>query len=165
MSELPYVDPKPQGAPDFYYAINATFRHVQARFGHDGWIRYLRDLGREYFAPVNAHWRREGLEGVARYWRAFFAAEPGAEVTVTSTPAATKIEVHVCPALQHLRAGGRAIVASYCQHCYHLGEARAREAGLTMRLQGGNGSCVHVYAPCDASLPPQDLAAIARVAP
>ena len=165
MSDLPYTDTKPQGAADFYYAINATFRHIQARFGMDGWRRYLQDLGREYFAPVNAQWRRDGLDGVAKYWRAFFAAEPGAEVTVARTTEGVEIAVHVCPAIKHLRAGGRAIVETYCQHCYHLGEARAREAGLTMRLQGGNGACVHRYAPAEAPLPAQDPAAIARVDP
>lgn len=165
MSELPYTDTKPQGAADFYYAINATFRHLQARFGLEGWQRYLQDLGREYYAPVNAQWRRDGLDGVARYWRAFFAAEPDADAAVSRTEHGVEIEVHVCPAIKHLRSGGRAIVETYCQHCYLLGEARAREAGLTMRLQGGNGTCVHRYAQADASLPPQDLSAIARVEP
>ncbi len=159
-ADLPYQDTKPQGAADFYYAINATFRFLLARLGRDGWQRWLESLGRGYYEPVNALWRQGGLPVVARYWRAFFAAEPGAEVEVREAEDRVEIEVRQCPAIKHLRAGGREIVREYCQHCYLLGSARAEASGLTMRLQGGNGRCLHTYALPDAALPPQDLAQI-----
>ena len=156
-SELPYTDTKPQGSPDFYFAINATFRYLLARQGHDGWRRYLEEMGRGYFAPVNRQWELGGLGAVVRYWRAFFAAEPGAVVEVSERPDRVELNVRECPAIKHLRAGGREIVREYCQHCYYLGAARAEAAGLTMRLSGGNGSCCHTFARPDAGLPPQDM--------
>jgi hypothetical protein len=160
--DLPYTDTKPQGSADFYFATNATFRFLLRRVGPEGWRRYLGDLGRGYFAPVNRQWQQGGLPAVARYWRAFFAAEPGANVEVVEQ--ADRVEVHVreCPAIKHLRAGGREIVREYCQHCYHLGQARAEAAGMTMRLSGGNGSCRHTFAPAATALPPQNLADIAE---
>jgi hypothetical protein len=79
-SVLPYTDTKPQGSADFYYAINATFRFILTRLGRAAWIAYLQEMGRGYYAPVNARWRAGGLPAVARYWQAFFAAEPGAVV-------------------------------------------------------------------------------------
>lgn len=162
---LPYVDTKPQGSADFYFATNATFRFLLARLGPEGWRRYLEELGRSYFAPANRRWREGGLPAVAAYWRAFFAAEPGAEVEVTERSDRVEVEVRVCPAIRHLRAGGREIVREYCQHCYILGAARAEAAGLTMRLAGGNGSCRHTFAVPAAGLPPQDPAAIAEARP
>lgn len=156
-SELPYTDTKPQGSADFYFAINATFRYLMARQGHDGWRRYLEEMGRGYFAPVNRQWAQGGLTAVARYWRAFFAAEPGAVVEVAERPDRVELHVRECPAIKHLRAGGREIVREYCQHCFHLGAARAEAAGLTMRLSGGNGSCCHTFARPEAGLPPQDM--------
>jgi hypothetical protein len=75
-SDLPYTDTKPQGSADFYYAINATFRFLLNRVGRDGWIRYLEEMGRGYFAPVNRQWSHGGLSAVARNWCAFFSAEP-----------------------------------------------------------------------------------------
>ena len=156
-SDLPYTDTKPQGSPDFYYAINATFRFLLQRLGGDGWRRYLAEMGRGYFEPVNRQWRLGGLPAVARYWRAFFAAEPGARVEVVEQADRVEVHVHECPAIKHLRAGGREIVREYCQHCYHLGSARAEAAGLTMRLTGGNGSCRHTFARPEAMLPPQDM--------
>lgn len=156
-SDLPYPDTKPQGSPDFYYAVNATFRFLLHRLGEDGWRRYLGEMGRGYFEPVNRQWQLGGLPAVARYWRAFFAAEPGARVEVESQADQVEIHVHECPAIKHLRAGGREIVREYCQHCYHLGAARAEAAGLTMRLAGGNGSCRHTFARPEANLPPQDM--------
>jgi hypothetical protein len=161
-SELPYVDTKPQGSADFYYATNATFRFLIGRLGREGWVRYLEELGRGYFSPVNDRWRAGGLPAVARYWRAFFDAEPGARVEVQALSDRVEVRVHECPAIKHLRAGGREIVGEFCQHCYHLGTARTEAAGLTMRLHGGNGSCRHTYATAAAVLPPQDMNDIAE---
>jgi hypothetical protein len=155
--DLPYTDTKPVGSADFYFATNATFRFLLRRLGVDGWRRYLEDLGRGYFAPVNQQWRQGGLPAVARYWRAFFAAEPGARVEVVEQPDRVEVRVHECPAIKHLRAGGREIVGEFCQHCFHLGSARAEAAGLTMRLSGGNGSCRHTFALPGAELAPQDM--------
>jgi len=160
--DLPYVDTKPQGSADFYFATNATFRFLLRRLGREGWIGYLQELGRGYFAPVNERWRTGGLPAVARYWRAFFAAEPGAEVEVRELPDRVEVCVRQCPAIRHLRAGRREIVREYCQHCYHLGAARAEAAGLTMRLQGGNGTCRHTFAAATTVLPPQAMADIAE---
>lgn len=156
-SELPYHDTKPQGAPDFYFAVNATFRFIQHRLGRPAWIKYLEELGRGYFAPVNEKWRTGGLSAVARYWRDFFDAEPGSRVEVEEKPDRVELVVHECPAIKHLRAGGREIVRDFCQHCYFLGQARAEAAGLTMRLCGGNGSCRHTYAKTEAGLPSQEM--------
>ena len=155
--DLPYRDTKPQGSPDFYFATNATFRYLLSHFGEVGWRRYLEELGHGYFESVNRQWRQGGLKAVARYWRAFFAAEPGAVVEVAEL--SDRVEVHVkeCPAIKHLRAGGREIVREYCQHCYYLGTARAEAAGLVMRLSGGNGTCRHTFALPAAGLAPQDL--------
>ena len=58
------------------------------------------------------------------------------------------------------RIGKREIVKEFCQHCYHLGQARANEAGMEMRLCGGNGSCRHTYMKTEADLPPQDMSEI-----
>lgn len=158
---LPYQDSKPQGAPDFYFAVNATFKFLLNRLGEAGWIRYLQDMGRTYFKPVNDLWRADGLPAVAEYWKEFFAAEPGGDVEVRQLTNCVEIRVAVCPALAHLRTGGRQPVGCFCQHCWYLGEARAKEAGMTMRLEGGNGKCVHRYYENEACAPgPQDLAAI-----
>lgn len=160
MTDLPYQDTKPQGAAGFYSGINSTARFILRRLGEPGWRRYLEDLARGYFAPVNRQWMQGGLGAVARYWRAFFAAEPGAVVEVVELPDRVELHVRECPAIKNLREGKRDIVREYCRHCFYLGSARAEAAGLTMRLTGGNGACLHTYAPPTAKLPPQDLAVI-----
>ena len=157
---LPYTDAKPVGAADFYFAINATFRFILNKLGPDGLRRYWTDLGTRYFAPTSARWSAGSLPGVAEYWRAFFAAEPGAEVEVSELPDAVTLDVKVCPAIQHLRAHGREIVPCFCQHCYFIGEAMAAPAGFTVRVEGGNGSCRQTFRRRDANLAPQELASI-----
>ncbi len=161
---LPYRDAKEVGAADFYFAINATFRFIEARFGREGLRRYWQELGASYYAPVTEAWKRGGLTAVADYWRAFFAAEPGAEVDVGATAEAVTLEVRACPAIKHLRAHRREIVPCFCQHCYYVSEAVAARAGLTVRVEGGNGACRQTFVARRAGAAPQNLARIKEVA-
>lgn len=155
-SPLPYRDTKPVGAADFYFAINATFRFVQGKFGLEGLRRYWREMGAGYYAPVSARWRG-GMHAVAEYWRAFFAAEPGAQVDVEESETEVKLNVRVCPAIAHLRAHGREIVPRFCEHCYFVSEAIAAPAGLTVRVEGGNGSCTQRFIRPTPAIPDQNL--------
>lgn len=158
---LPYRDTKPVGAADFYFAINATFRFLLARFGMDGLRDYWRDLGTRYYAPVTERWKQGGMSVVAEYWRAFFGAEPNAEVDVREDEHEVRVKVKTCPAIKHLRAHGREIVPCFCQQCYFVSEAIAAPAGLTVRVSGGNGSCVQRFVKRDAGAEPQRIEDIA----
>lgn len=145
-SPLPYTDAKPVGAADFYAAVNATFRFVECKLGREGLLRYWKEMGLHYYAPVTARWAAGGLPEVARYWTAFFAAEPGSEVEVFEEAEEVRVEVRTCPAIRFLREHGREIVPSFCQHCYHVSTAMGEGAGMDMRLSGGNGSCTQRFA-------------------
>ena len=157
---LPYVDNKPIGAADFYFAINATFRFILARTGIEGLRRYWTDMGTGYFAPVSNRWKAKGLAGIEEYWRAFFKAEPNSEVEVRQIAETVIVDVKTCPAIQHLRSGNREIVPCFCQHCYFISEAIAAPAGFTVRIQGGNGSCTQTFQPSSSNVAPQNLAEI-----
>ena len=161
---LPYRDTKPLGHADFYFAIQATFRFILARFGREGLVAYWRDLGARYHRPVGERWRAGGLRAVAEHWRAFFKHEPGAEVDVHESPDETRLEVRVCPAIRHLRADGREIVPVFCQHCYFVNEAVAEQAGLTVRVSGGNGCCTQRFMKRELAPAPQNLEDIATAA-
>ncbi len=161
---LPYADEKPVGAADFYFAINATFRFIFEKLGRESLQRYWTDLGTQYFAPVSAIWKKPGLEGVAAYWKAFFAAEPGAEVEVNQSGMNVVLDVKVCPAIKHLRLHGREILPCFCQHCYFVSQAIGKPAGITVRIEGGNGCCRQTFAREDSALPPQDFAKIKEAA-
>lgn len=160
ISPLPYSDTKPVGAADFYFAINATFRFILARFGLDGLRRYWTDLGNSYFSPVSDRWKSKGLMGIEEYWLSFFKAEPGSDVEVKRTEASVTLEVKVCPAIRHLRENNREIVPCFCQHCYFINEAIAVPAGFTARVRGGNGSCIQTFQRSDSEIAPQDLTEI-----
>jgi hypothetical protein len=157
---LPYRDQKPQGAADFYLAINATFRFIKTKYGLAGLQAYWRDLGREYLKPVHERWKEGGLPAVADYWRAFFAAEPGSEVEVVRTPTFVTLQVRACPAIAHLQKENREIVPEFCQHCYFVSEAAAEKADLTVRVQGGGGACTQTFHLRPNAPAAQDLASI-----
>lgn len=162
---LPYADTKPAGSADFYFAINATFRFIREKFGIGGLRAYWGDLGSRYFAPVGERWREGGLAAVSAYWRAFFDAEPGSGVEISLSDDEVTLDVRSCPAIRHLRAHARSIVPEFCQHCYFVGDATASLAGLTVRVEGGAGSCRQRFVRRDAGVPPQDPAAIREVGP
>ena len=158
-NSLPYTDPKPLGAADFYYAINATFSHVRSRYGAAGLQDYWRGLGRDYQRPVWEGWRVGGLPAVGEYWIAFFAHEPGGSVEVRTDVDAVTLDVRECPAISHLRRGDRDILDTFCHHCAVMGDAAAEQAGLAIRIAGGNGRCVQICTLREGT-PPQDLRAI-----
>lgn len=160
---LPYTDTKPVGAADFYFATNATFRFILKRFGMNGLRRYWADIGTAYYRPVTERWQRGGMTGVANYWRAFFAAEPAAEVEIRVTPDAVTLDVKTCPAIKHLRDNHREVVPCFCQHCYFVSEAMAEPAGLTVRVRGGNGACVQRFSKREAGAESQDIRHILEV--
>jgi len=159
-SSLPYQDTKPVGAADFYFAINATFRFIRNRLGEEGLRRFWHDLGDRYFRPVSALWRDGKLPAVARYWKDFFAAEPGGQVAIHQTSDTVELEISVCPAIAHLRAGLREIDPDFCQHCYFVSEAMAARSGLTLRVEGGNGTCRQRFFAPEPNTSPQDLGRI-----
>ena len=145
---LPYHDTKPQGAADFYYATNATFRFIRKRLGTAGLQRYWSDIGRDYYRPVTESWRAGGLPAVAAYWKAFFKAEPGGDdVEVVASEKSVVLNVRRCPAITHLRAGKREILSDFCEHCYYVSDAMAEGAGLAARVEGGNGACRQEFLP------------------
>lgn len=145
-SVLPYTDVKPVGAADFYAAVNATFRFIQRRLGHEGLLRYWAELGRSYYAPVTRRWQAGGLPAVAAHWRAFFAAEPGSVVEVTESENEVTLHVHTCPAIKFLRDHDREILPTFCHHCYHVSTAIGEAADIEIRLTGGNGTCTQRFA-------------------
>ena len=128
-------------APDFYFAVNATFRYLQERYGKDALVRYWRQLGLEQYRARWEHWRSGGLDAVAADWRDYFDREPGAKVRVTQSPTAVELEVCVCPAVKHLREHRHEVVACFCEHCDHICGAMADAAGYRFERTGGMGSC------------------------
>lgn len=132
-------------APDFYFAVNATARHIHDVYGMDTLVDYWRCLGLEYYAERLAVWKEGGPSSIAEDWRRYFLAEPGAEVEVNSDSAAATLEVRVCPAIKHLQESGRDIVPYYCEHCDHTCGAMADKSGYTFTRIGGMGSCTQVF--------------------
>lgn len=132
-------------APDFYFAINATFRWIHDNWGEAGLLDYWRALGREHHAPQTERFRQEGMEAVRAYWQAFFDDEPGGDVSVAREGDTVTITVRTCPAIKHLREHGREIMPMYCQHCQVVSEAMCAGAGIGVEVQGGGGACVQVF--------------------
>ena len=154
---LPYTDTKPVGAADFYTAVNATFRFIEKQFGQEGLRRYWKELGQRYYAPVTQRWREGGLTAVAAHWRAFFAAEPEADVVVTEDAGEVVLNVRTCPAIHYLHEHGRKITPCFCQHCHFVSAAMGEGADVEVRIRGGNGSCVQRFAKAGHFTEPQRL--------
>jgi hypothetical protein len=137
-------------APDFYFAVNATFRHLHDRFGKAALVDYWQTLGRDYYRDRTKRWRDGGSSSIAEDWRAYFAREPQADVIVSTPDNAseiTELDIRVCPAIKHLRDSGRDIVSYFCEHCDHVCGAMAEQAGYRFERTGGMGACRQRFIP------------------
>lgn len=150
---MPHLEPMERcgaysmSAPDFYFAVNAIFRHIHDRHGKPALVDYWRGLGREYYERRNRAWREGGPEAIAQDWRDYFQKEPQARVDVTVRAGAVELDVKVCPAIKHLRDCGRDIVPYYCEHCDHTCGAMAEAVGMRFERTGGMGSCQQRFVP------------------
>ncbi len=133
-------------APDFYFALNAIFRHILEGHGKPALIDYWQCLGREYYQRRIGAWRSGGPAALASDWRAYFAREPQAEVDVLQHEHGVELVIRVCPAIKHLRDHGRDIVPCFCDHCDHTCGVMAQEAGYSFTRAGGMGSCRQQFA-------------------
>jgi hypothetical protein len=128
-------------APDFFFAVNAIFRHLHDRYGKEALIDYWRRLATEYYGQRCQRWLAGGPEAVAADWRDYFAQEPQAAVDVGVQGDDVLLDVRVCPAIKHLRDCGRDIVPYYCEHCDHICAAMGEQSGYAFQRTGGMGSC------------------------
>lgn len=128
-------------APDFFFANNAIFRYLHDRYGKEALIDYWRCLGREYYRRRGERWREGGPAALAADWQAYFAEEPQTEMECRVEADAVTLEIKVCPAIKHLRDQHREVMPCFCEHCDHVGDAMAQEAGYTFERHGGDGSC------------------------
>jgi hypothetical protein len=137
-------------APDFYFAVNAAFRHLHDRFGKAALVAYWRSLGRDYYRDRTKRWRAGGSNSIAEDWRGYFAREPQADVIVSTPDSASEIvelDIRVCPAIKRLRDSGRDIVSYFCEHCDHVCGAMAEQAGYRFERTGGMGACRQRFIP------------------
>lgn len=128
-------------APDFYFVINATARHIHDEYGPAVLEDYWQSLGREYYAQRAEKWRVGGAEAIAADWSEYFLHEPGAVVETTVDGEAARLDIQVCPAIKHLRDCGRDIVPYFCDHCDHTCGSMAEQAGFAFVRTGGMGAC------------------------
>jgi hypothetical protein len=129
------------GAPDFFFAVNAIFRHIHDCRGKAALVDYWRRLGREYYRGRIERWRAGGPKAIADDWREYFVHEPQAEFDAVAEGDRVTLDVKVCPAIKHLRDQGREIVPYFCEHCDHVCGAMAEEAGYAFQRHGGMGAC------------------------
>jgi hypothetical protein len=132
-------------APDFYFAVNSTARHIHDEYGMDVLIDYWRSLGQEFYTQRTADWREGGLPAIAEDWRKYFLEEPCAVVEVTVDDRSAQLDVRVCPAIKHLRECGREIVPYFCDHCDHTCGSMAEQSGFEFSRTGGMGSCRQIF--------------------
>lgn len=128
-------------APDFYFAINAMFKHLHDRFGKNTLVDYWQKLGSEYYAQRWQVWKEGGLETIASDWRSYFDKEPGSEVAITTHDDRVTLDIHTCPAIAHLRKNDHQIPEYFCEHCDVINGAMAKHSGHRFERTGGMGSC------------------------
>lgn len=132
-------------APDFYFVVNATARHIHDVYGKEVLVDYWRSLGKEYYARRSARWREGGAKAIAEDWTKYFLHEPGAVVDASVHADLAELDIRVCPAIKHLQSSGREIMPYFCEHCDHTCGSMAEAAGFTFQRTGGMGACRQTF--------------------
>ena len=133
------------GAPDFFFAVNATFRHILDSYGEEALHRYWEEMGREHYRSVTEGIQRRGLQALREHWETLFLDEPGSEIEIDLTGDLLTLRVQVCPAILHLRQHRRAITPVYCDHCRYVSKGMCDPAGVDVEIVGGGGACVQTF--------------------
>ena len=133
------------GAPDFFFAVNATFRHILENYGEAALHRYWEEMGQEHYKFVTEAMRARGLVALQEHWEGRFPEEPGSDVQANLAGDQLTLTVKVCPALLHLRNNDREVLPVYCDHCTHVSRGMCEPAGVSVAVEGGGGSCVQVF--------------------
>ena len=133
------------GAPDFFFGVNATFRHILETYGEEALHRYWQEMGKEHYKFVTAAIRERGLAALKDHWEQLFPEEPGSDVAISLDGDVLTLRVATCPAILHLKSHGREITPVYCEHCTHVSKGMCDPAGVVVRVEGGGGSCAQYF--------------------
>ncbi len=133
------------GAPDFFFAVNATFRHILETYGEEALHKYWQEMGREHYKFVTGAIQEQGLTALKEHWDNLFPEEPGSDVETAIEGDTLVLTVKVCPAILHLKNHGREILPEYCAHCTHVSKGMCEPAGVSVNVEGGMGSCKQTF--------------------
>jgi hypothetical protein len=133
------------GAPDFFFAVNATFRHILENYGEEALHRYWEEMGREHYRAVTEAMQERSLVALQEHWEQLFPEEPGSEVETALEDGCLTLTVKTCPAILHLKANDREVLPVYCDHCRYVSQGLCEPAGVRVEVTGGGGSCVQVF--------------------
>ena len=133
------------GAPDFFFGINATFRHILDTYGEEALHKYWEEMGAEHYKAVTEAIGERGMQALKERWDGLFPEEPGSEVKTCIDGDTLTLTVSVCPAILHLKKHGREILPQYCEHCLHVSKGMCAPAGVDVQVEGGMGSCVQTF--------------------
>ena len=133
------------GAPDFFFAVNATFKHILDNYGEDAVRKYWQEMGREHYKFVTGAIQEQGLTALKEHWDNLFPEEPGSDVETVIEGDTLVLTVKVCPAILHLKNHEREILPEYCEHCTHVSKGMCEPAGVSVNVEGGMGSCRQTF--------------------
>ena len=133
------------GAPDFFFAVNATFRHILENYGEEALHRYWEEMGREHYRGVTEAMQERGLEALKEHWEQLFPQEPGSEAELALDGDCLTLTVKTCPAILHLKQHRREVSPVYCDHCTYVSRGMCEPAGVSVEVSGGGGSCVQAF--------------------
>jgi hypothetical protein len=131
---------------DFHGALCYGIKYLDDKYGHDATKAYLRQVGRECFAPLIAAMKERGLAAMEDHLRHVFTQEQG-EFTLRHQGDTLVLEVTQCPAVLHMIGMGQFFTPRFCETTVVVNETVCREAGYQCRCEyaPGKGRCVQKF--------------------
>ena len=131
---------------DFHGALCYGIKYLDDRFGPEATAEYLRQLGRNCYAPLIEQLKSEGLGALEGHWRELFTKE-GGKFTLEYENGVLVLTVHECPAISHLKNINQLYTPRYCETTVVVNETVCSEAGYkcSCQYEPGAGRCVQKF--------------------
>lgn len=132
---------------DFHKITSFSLQYLLREFGLEAMEQFLRINARNIYKPLIAAASVGGVPVIEKHFRDIFMIENGDFDLYWEAGDVLVLEVHKCPAIQHLKASGFPVMEKFCVSTRITNEEICAGAGLkcSVEYDQENGCCVQKF--------------------
>ncbi len=133
---------KGQIHPDFHRTTNATIAYIRGKYGLEFLDEIFRNTASNVYRAIHDDLKKGNPEHLLEHWCYFFDRENG-EYSIQRSRDEIRVDVHRCPAVDHLEKKGITIDPAFCRQTQMINEALAQDTPFEIEtVVLGCGRCV-----------------------
>ena len=131
---------------DFHGALCYGIKYLDDHYGPEATTEYLRQVGRNCYAPLSQQLKGEGLTALQNHWNDVFTKE-GGKFTLEQQGGVLVLTVQECPAIAHLKKINQFFTPRFCETTAVVNKTLCSQAGYdcSTEYEPGAGRCVQKF--------------------